>query len=647
MSGATTAERLVITSAGDSYFNGNLGIGATSPGAKLEIGTAGATAKPDALRISNASDYTYYWDIWRDNTTGYLNFGSATGGSLTTQVTIKDVTGNVGIGTTTPYNPLSVIDDNSYSYYTSTSPYRTATFQGDGNTSILVAADGNAAGVYSEIRLGNAHDYYGNYSPYIRGTQGSGIDSYSLEFGTSQSGVASTVMYIGGASGTVKGNVGIGTTSPNYKLSVANASTRIVSINYQDSINTIMSHAGSPNYGLESLSIRGDNIYFYTDYDATHYQGVEKMRLTNYGQLLINAQSSSYGNNAWGYNLGIMGDATQAYMSMNYNGAALDSLGVIFGVDATGGQWYHRENKSLNLHTNNTLRMTIQGGGDAIFNNNVGIGTTTPQQPLHVKSTGDLFTRYQANSNANGVQFQTWHGNSQTMTINSNTTNPFAVYVGSASGTIAINVDSNANVGIGTTLSGAQNEKLFVDGTVRQQSTIGTADNVRNGLGAYDNTTGWAAGIGGQLVLGYIYTGPYYTEGAIIKMYKENSTQGNYGSGLKFQVRNHGANLSTKLTLDPSGNLTATGDVTAYSDERLKSNIKTLDGSKVYNMRGVSFDKDGKKGSGVIAQELEKIAPELVHNEQEYKAVAYGNLTGYLIEAIKELEARVKELENK
>ena len=85
----------------------------------------------------------------------------------------------------------------------------------------------------------------------------------------------------------------------------------------------------------------------------------------------------------------------------------------------------------------------------------------------------------------------------------------------------------------------------------------------------------------------------------------------------------------------------------AYSDKRLKSNIKTLDGSKVLKMRGVSFDKDGKKGSGVIAQELEKVAPELVHNELEYKGVAYGNLVGYLIEAIKELEARVKELENK
>ena len=63
-------------------------------------------------------------------------------------------------------------------------------------------------------------------------------------------------------------------------------------------------------------------------------------------------------------------------------------------------------------------------------------------------------------------------------------------------------------------------------------------------------------------------------------------------------------------------------------------------------MRGVSFTKDDKEGSGVIAQELEKIAPELVNSDSEYKAVAYGNITGYLIEAIKELKAEIEELKS-
>ena len=91
------------------------------------------------------------------------------------------------------------------------------------------------------------------------------------------------------------------------------------------------------------------------------------------------------------------------------------------------------------------------------------------------------------------------------------------------------------------------------------------------------------------------------------------------------------------------GALTATSNVTAYSDRRLKSDIQTLDGTKVLKMRGVSFTKDGEPGSGVIAQELEKVAPELVH-DGEFKSVAYGNLVGYLIEAVKHQQQQIDEL---
>ena len=102
-----------------------------------------------------------------------------------------------------------------------------------------------------------------------------------------------------------------------------------------------------------------------------------------------------------------------------------------------------------------------------------------------------------------------------------------------------------------------------MSGTLKVYSVIGAADDVRTGIAHYD-TTAQAAGVGGQLVLGYKYIGDTnYTEGAIIKMYKENGTSGEYGSGLKFQVRNNGVGLSTKMTLDPSGNLTVTGTFSA------------------------------------------------------------------------------------
>jgi len=86
-------------------------------------------------------------------------------------------------------------------------------------------------------------------------------------------------------------------------------------------------------------------------------------------------------------------------------------------------------------------------------------------------------------------------------------------------------------------------------------------------------------------------------------------------------------------------------EVTATSDERLKSDIKTIDNAldKVMNMRGVSYIKQAEKGIGVIAQEVEKILPEVV-TDGEYKSVAYGNMVGILIEAIKEQQKQIDEL---
>ena len=116
---------------------------------------------------------------------------------------------------------------------------------------------------------------------------------------------------------------------------------------------------------------------------------------------------------------------------------------------------------------------------------------------------------------------------------------------------------------------------------------------------------------------------------------------------------NDGGATINALTLDMSaaGAATFNNDVTAFSDERLKSNITTIPDalSKVTEMRGVHYVRDatGKDSTGVIAQEMQKVAPELVltaDDEMGTLSVNYGNITGYLIEAIKELKAEIEEL---
>jgi hypothetical protein len=104
----------------------------------------------------------------------------------------------------------------------------------------------------------------------------------------------------------------------------------------------------------------------------------------------------------------------------------------------------------------------------------------------------------------------------------------------------------------------------------------------------------------------------------------------------------------TALTLDMSdgGKATFNNDVVAFSDKKLKDNIETLDGKKVLDMRGVSFTRKdtGLPGSGVIAQEIQEVAPELVNETNGTLGVSYGNLVGYLIEAIKDQQRQIDEL---
>lgn len=119
-----------------------------------------------------------------------------------------------------------------------------------------------------------------------------------------------------------------------------------------------------------------------------------------------------------------------------------------------------------------------------------------------------------------------------------------------------------------------------------------------------------------------------------------------------------------EMRLENDGDLHVDADVIAYSttvsDRRLKTNIAGINNAlaKVSQLNGYTFEyiKDGKISAGVIAQEVEAVLPEAVSekklplkadDDKEYKVVNYDALHGLLIEAVKELTARVEELEAK
>lgn len=113
------------------------------------------------------------------------------------------------------------------------------------------------------------------------------------------------------------------------------------------------------------------------------------------------------------------------------------------------------------------------------------------------------------------------------------------------------------------------------------------------------------------------------------------------------------ANVATsKLYFTPStGTLNATV-FNSLSDASQKTNIQTVTNAvqTVNLLTGVEFvwKETGTKSAGVIAQEMENILPHLVEtNYQGFKSVNYSGIIAYLIEAVKQLDSRVKQLEGK
>jgi len=146
------------------------------------------------------------------------------------------------------------------------------------------------------------------------------------------------------------------------------------------------------------------------------------------------------------------------------------------------------------------------------------------------------------------------------------------------------------------------------------------------------------------------------SNGAIMAFHRSSHYAVNMGldSDNVFRIGGWSAS-SNRLQMDMSGNLTMAGNVTAYSDIRLKENINVIPDAldKVQQIRGVTFTRNDvddleQLHTGVIAQEVEDVLPMAVSEDNSgMKNVAYGNMVGLLIEAIKELTERVETLEKK
>ena len=196
---------------------------------------------------------------------------------------------------------------------------------------------------------------------------------------------------------------------------------------------------------------------------------------------------------------------------------------------------------------------------------------------------------------------------------------------------------------------------------------------IHNATTAAVNTfAGIAFNIGGN----YSSTGDGPRMMGGISIHRLNATEANRTANMIFSLNSgttagsggsdadHG--LSTRMTLTHGGDLNVVGDVVAYvsSDERLKNNITIIENpiDKVKQLKGVEFEWNGLQDtypsgsldSGIIAQDVQKVLPQLVkERDNGYLGVRHDRLVGLLVESIKEqqtqidkLKKEVKELKN-
>jgi len=150
---------------------------------------------------------------------------------------------------------------------------------------------------------------------------------------------------------------------------------------------------------------------------------------------------------------------------------------------------------------------------------------------------------------------------------------------------------------------------------------------------------------------GYItsVSGQNYNSLSNLPTIPTNNNQLSNGAGYSTYSSNQATNTNSSVTF---ASIVSSGNVTAYSDLKLKTEIHTIKNplDMVTKLRGVNYKwlNNGQPDIGVIAQEVEEVIPEIVKETDDgIKTVDYGRMVCVLIESIKELNAKVKILEGK
>jgi hypothetical protein len=310
-----------------------------------------------------------------------------------------------------------------------------------------------------------------------------------------------------------------------------------------------------------------------------------------------------------------------------------------------------------------TNRLSVAGSadfsGNASIGGSVGIGTNAPQAALHiVNPSGITIGQNPVSGGFTGL----------TLSL-SNTATGFAKIQaiqasGSTYGGLSLN-PNGGNVNIGTGQYFSQN-KLSVGGGADFSGYVGIgtqfpgspltllADDSHTAAGQLTVLPASSPNL--HLNVGYFYNGTSLTYGSIQafdssnlagKPLALNSLGGNVGIGTN----------TPAFKLDVNGQVNASGGFVQVSDARYKTHVAPIGSAleEVLNLRGVTYDWDRERWPnrnfaagrqiGFIAQEIEKVLPEVVYTDKDgYKSVSYANVVPVLVEAIKAQQQEIDAL---
>jgi hypothetical protein len=619
-SGDDRASNLAVLSGslsveGSLSVTGNVGIGTASQGAKLEVKGDTNDYNAAALNVTDSKSKSLLY-VRNDGNVGIgttdpkqqlvVNSGKASIGYNDVQQTAAfAVNGNIGIGTTTPTEKLEISGGN---------------LKVSGNISATAVnfpqTFGQRLTLWSSdygIGLQGSTQYFRTYQNFAWYKGGSHND------GSLNPGGGTVQMVIN------NGNVGIGTSSPAEKLEISGGNLKVSGNVYATNATL------TGNVGIGTTSPDNAKLQVQIDGATT----AASLKLEHNGSNFIVRPFSAGGTSS------VIENTASGSLLINPNGGKVGigtkseptHQNLVLSISAEkGGYGEIQAAQSSSSYAN--LILNRQGG-------NVGIGTAEPSFRLNVDPNG-----------LGGILI----GNPKTSrAVGSGYTNLVLSISAEKGGYGEIQAIQSSGSLFGSLILNRQGGNVGI-GTAEPSARLNVNPNEPNGGILIGNPEANLARGG--------YTGLLLSISAEKGGYGEIQAIHSSGSHFGYLILNRQGgkvvigtqNPDPNSTLDVNGTITHSG-ISGRSDIRWKKNIETIASAldKVLQLRGVTFEWrkeeyqemnfNSGKHLGLIAQEVEQVIPEVVHqNDEGYKSLAYSNLVALSIEALKELQAKHENL---